>query len=128
METNGADDHEFPAAIAMAPGLLPTDDVLRELGTGLYIGNLWYLNFSDRSACRTTGMTRFGTFWVEDGEIVAPIDVLRFDDTAFHLLGDRLVGLTDTAETILDSSTYEQRSTESLRLPGALVEEMIFTL
>lgn len=128
VDTNGADDHEFPTAIAMAPGSLPTDDVLGELGTGLYIGNLWYLNFSDRSACRTTGMTRFGTFWVEDGEIVAPIEVLRFDDTAFHLLGDRLIGLTDTAETILDPSTYEQRSTESLRLPGALVEEMTFTL
>jgi len=128
VDTNGADDGEYPTAIAMAPGDLPTDDILSELGTGLYVGNLWYLNFSDRSACRTTGMTRFGTFWVEDGEIVAPIDVLRFDDTAFHLLGDRLVGLTDTAETILDSSTYVERSTESLRLPGALVEEMTFTL
>ena len=81
----------------MAPGRPtrpPTCD-RSELGTGLYIGNLWYLNFSDRAACRTTGMTRFGTFWVEGGEIVAPIDVLRFDDTAYHLLGDRLAGLTD---------------------------------
>ena len=126
--TNGAVDWEAPMAISMAPGDLPTDGVLDALGTGLYVGNLWYLNFSDRSACRTTGMTRFGTFWVEGGEIVAPIEVLRFDDTAYHLLGDRLEGLTDTAETILDSSTYEHRSMESLRLPGALVSEMTFTL
>jgi predicted Zn-dependent protease len=126
--TNGAEDYEYPLAIAMAPGQLPTDGVLDALGTGLYVGNLWYLNFSDRAACRTTGMTRFGTFWVEAGEIVAPIEVLRFDDTAYHLLGDRLEGLTDTAETILDSSTYEHRSMESLRLPGALVSEMTFTL
>ncbi len=128
VDTNGAEDHEFPLAIAMAPGDLPSGDVLGELGTGLYIGNLWYLNFSDRAACRTTGMTRFGTFWVENGEIVAPIDVLRFDDTAYHLLGDKLEGLTDKVETILDSSTYEERSMESLRLPGALVGEMTFTL
>ena len=128
VDTNGAVDWEAPMAIAMDPGELPTDGVLDALGTGLYVGNLWYLNFSDRAACRTTGMTRFGTFWVEDGEIVAPIDVLRFDDTAYHLLGDRLEGLTDTAETILDSSTYEHRSMESLRLPGALVSEMTFTL
>ena len=112
----------------MDPGSLPTDGVLDALGTGLYVGNLWYLNFSDRAACRTTGMTRFGTFWVEGGEIVAPIEVLRFDDTAYHLLGDKLEGLTDSAETILDSSTYEHRSMESLRLPGALVSEMTFTL
>ena len=128
VDTNGAEDHEFPVAIAMEPGNLPTDRVLSELGTGLYVGNLWYLNFSDRAACRTTGMTRFGTFWVEGGEIVAPVDVLRFDDTAYHLLGDRLGGLTDQAETILDSSTYEERSMESFRVPGALIEEMTFTL
>lgn len=127
-QTNGAEDWEYPLAVAMDPGSLPTDGVLDALGTGLYVGNLWYLNFSDRSACRTTGMTRFGTFWVEGGEIVAPIEVLRFDDTAYHLLGDKLEGLTDTAETILDSSTYERRSMESLRLPGALVSEMTFTL
>ena len=126
--TNGAEDWEFPLAVAMDPGSLATDGVLGALGTGLYVGNLWYLNFSDRAACRTTGMTRFGTFWVEAGEIVAPIEVLRFDDTAYHLLGDRLEGLTDTAETILDSSTYDHRSMESLRLPGALVSEMTFTL
>ncbi|MEM9467797.1 MAG: metallopeptidase TldD-related protein [Actinomycetota bacterium] len=128
VDTNGAVDWEAPVAIAMEPGELATDGVLDALGTGLYVGNLWYLNFSDRAACRTTGMTRFGTFWVEDGEIVAPIDVLRFDDTAYHLLGDRLEGLTDTAETILDASTYHHRSMDSLRLPGALVSEMTFTL
>lgn len=126
--TNGAEDYEYPLAIAMSPGSLPSDGLLDALGTGLYIGNLWYLNFSDRTACRTTGMTRFGTFWVDKGEIVAPIEVLRFDDSAFNLLGDQLEGLTDTAETILDSSTYEHRSMESLRLPGALVSEMMFTL
>lgn len=128
VETNGAEDYEYPLAVAMAPGALPTEGVLDALGTGLYIGNLWYLNFSDRTACRTTGMTRFGTFWVEGGEIVAPIEVLRFDDTAYNLLGERLEGLADSAETILDSSTYGHRSMESLRLPGALVSEMTFTL
>lgn len=126
--TNGASAEEAPASLAMAPGSLPTAEVVQHLGTGLYVGNLWYLNFSDRSACRTTGMTRFATFWVQDGEIVAPVNVLRFDDTAFHLLGDRLVGLTDTAEVLLDPGSYYRRSTDSATLPGALVEAMAFTL
>ena len=78
------------------------------LGTGLFVGNLWYTNFSDRAACRTTGMTRFATFWIDEGEIVAPVNVLRFDDTAYHLLGDKLEGLTDEAEVLLDASTYER--------------------
>ena len=114
--------------MAVAPGSIPSDAVGEALGTGLYVGNLWYTNFSDRAACRTTGMTRFATFWMEDGDIVAPVNVLRFDDTAYHLLGDRLEGLTDTAEVLLDTATYGERSTDSARLPGALVGAMRFVL
>ena len=125
--TNGAGDYEAPTSIAIDPGTL-SGDSMTALGTGLHIGNLWYLNFSDRANCRTTGMTRFATFWVEDGEIVAPVTALRFDDTAFGLFGDRLVGLTDTSEVLLDPLSYGARSTESARLPGALVEDMRFTL
>lgn len=126
--TNGAAPHEWPEAVAVAGGNLASSDVLGELDTGLYVGNLWYLNFSDRAACRTTGMTRFATFWVEGGEIVAPANVMRFDDTAFALLGANLVGLTTEVETMLDPSTYDRRSSGSYRLPGALVDDMTFTL
>ena len=48
--------------------------LLEELGDGLYINNVWYLNFSDRPACRITGMTRFACFWVEGGEIAYPVN------------------------------------------------------
>jgi predicted Zn-dependent protease len=126
--TNGASPWEQPEALAMAGGALPGDEILGALDTGLYVGNLWYLNFSDRAACRTTGMTRFATFWVENGEIVAPAEVMRFDDTAYNMLGTNLVGLTEEAETILDPSTYESRSTGSYRIPGALIDDLAFTL
>ena len=66
----------------------PRPDALAALDTGLYVGNLWYLNFSDRPACRITGMTRFASFWVEHGRIVAPVNVMRFDDSVFRLLGE----------------------------------------
>ena len=128
VDTNGASEYETPESVSISPGQLGEADVLDELGTGLYIANLWYLNYSDRAACRTTGMTRFATFWVDKGEIVAPVNVMRFDDTAYNMLGANLVGLTETTETILDPSTYHQRSTGSYELPGALIDEMTFTL
>ena len=128
MPTNGAADHEFPESMSVAPGTIPSAAANEALGTGLFVGNLWYINLSDRAACRTTGMTRFATFWIEDGEIVAPVNVLRFDDTAFHLLGDKLEGLTTDAEVILDTGTYLERSTMSSRLPGALIDGMRFVL
>ncbi len=98
------------------------------IGEGIYINNLWYLNFSDRPACRVTGMTRFASFWVEGGKIVRPLNVMRFDESVLKLLGDQLVDLTVEREMILSSSTYGQRSTSSVRLPGAVVRDFQFTL
>ncbi|HTQ00752.1 MAG TPA: metallopeptidase TldD-related protein [Casimicrobiaceae bacterium] len=125
---NGANGAEMPESLAMAGGTLAEDDVLAALDTGLAVGNLHYLNYSDRPACRITGMTRFATFWVENGKVVAPVDVLRFDDTVYRLLGANLEALTTQTEFILDAGTYQSRQLASVRLPGALVKEMAFTL
>jgi predicted Zn-dependent protease len=125
---NGANGAEVPESLTMAGGTLAERDALEALGTGLAIGNLHYLNYSDRPAGRMTGMTRFATFWVENGKVVAPIDVLRFDDTIYRLLGPNLEALTEETELLLDSGTYRSRQLASLRLPGALVGEMAFTL
>jgi predicted Zn-dependent protease len=119
---------EYPEAIEVAAGDLPADDVLATLGTGLYIGNLWYCNWSDRNACRVTGMTRFGTFWVEDGQIAAPLAVMRFDDSLYRLLGDRLEALTRERDLLLSAETYDGRSSDSALLPGALVSGIDLTL
>ncbi len=121
-------ESEYPGALDLAAGELPDKEILKELDTGLYINNLWYLNFSDRNACQLTGMTRFACFWVENGEIQAPVDVMRFDDSIYDLLGTNLLGLTEDRELILDSSSYGQRSNRSIELPGMLVKELRLTL
>lgn len=128
LEANGASGHESPVSLTMAGGTLATADVLSALGTGLYVGHLHYLNYSDRPACRMTGMTRFATFWVEDGSIVAPIDVLRFDDTIYRMLGANLEALTTETDLLLASDTYRERALASMRVPGALLRELNFTL
>jgi predicted Zn-dependent protease len=126
--TNGANGAESPEALSMAGGDLAAGDALAALDTGLAIGNLWYLNFSDRPACRMTGMTRFATFWVENGKIVAPVDVLRFDDTIYRMLGENLEALTAERELLLEANSYGSRALSSVRLPGVLLSGMNFTL
>ena len=125
---NGADGDEAPGSIDMAGGALADADVLGALDTGIYIGNLWYCNFSDRMNCRVTGMTRFASFWVEHGRIVAPLNVMRFDDSLFRVLGERLEALTAVPELLIDNHTYDGRSTGSARLPGALIRDFSLTL
>jgi predicted Zn-dependent protease len=125
---NGASSAESPQSMEMAAGDLPAAQVLSALDTGLYINNLWYLNFSDRAAGRCTGMTRFACFWVEQGKIVAPLDVMRFDDSIYRMLGSQLVALTREREFLLDPSTYGERSSASSHLPGALIDGLMLTL
>lgn len=126
--TNGANAGETPESLELAAGALPEAASLSALDTGLYIGNLWYLNFSDRSACRLTGMTRFASFWVEGGRIRAPLNVMRFDDSIYRILGENLEALTRERDLIPDADTYAERSTVSMRTPGALVRDFALTL
>ena len=73
-------------------------------------------------------MTRFAAFWVEGGEIMAPINPMRFDESLYRMLGDKLIGLTKEREFLFDTGTCFQRSTGSMYLPGALIEDFTFTL
>lgn len=125
---NGACSGEYPLSLRMHGGKLNEQDVLQRLGTGLYIGNLWYGNFSDLPAGRLTGMTRFATFWVEDGQIQAPVNTMRFDDSLFDFLGPQLEALTREPELLLPGGTYGSRQTGSMALPGALLSRFTLTL
>jgi predicted Zn-dependent protease len=126
--TNGANAEEAPESLDLAGGELARADVLKALDRGIYVGNLWYLNFSDRSACRLTGMTRFASFWVEGGVIREPLNVMRFDDTAFRILGSELEDFTRERDLLLQGGTYGARNTASTRAPGALLRDFALTL
>jgi len=128
LETNGAAEDESMASMTLAPGALAAEDAFSALDTGIAIGNLHYLNFSDRRNARVTGMTRFATFWVERGEIVAPVNVMRWDDSLYRMLGTELEALTLEPEWILNSSTYQQRSVQTSRVSGALLRAINLTL
>ncbi|RDV00703.1 TldD/PmbA family protein [Trinickia dinghuensis] len=125
---NGAIAEEATSSLAMNGGDLHAGDVLAALDTGLYVGNLWYVNFSDRMHCRMTGMTRFATFWVENGRIVAPVEAMRFDDSLYRLLGDQLERLDAEPELLLNDSTWGERATGGMKLPGALAKSFELTL
>jgi predicted Zn-dependent protease len=128
LTSNAAGAYESPDALVMSPGNLSDTQALQALGTGISLANLWYLNFSDRQACRLTGMTRFACLWVEDAEPVGPIEAMRFDDSLFEMLGDRLEALGDTLARMPATDTYDGRATGGVAAPGALVSAMRFAL
>ena len=125
---NGATGGEYLRSPEVSPGSLPAADILNALDTGLYVSNLHYLNWSDRPAGRITGMTRYACFWVENGEIVAPIENLRFDESLYRCFGENLMALTDGQEFIPEVSTYERRELGGTWVPGMLIEGFTYTL
>ncbi len=125
---NAADSSEAPRALEILPGTLTKENILKELGTGLYLSNLHYLNWSDRMNARITGMTRYACFWVENGEIVAPIADMRFDESLFDCLGQNLIAVTDFQEVEPEISTYESRAFGGKKIPGMLIKDFKFTL
>ncbi|MEZ5657729.1 MAG: metallopeptidase TldD-related protein [Burkholderiaceae bacterium] len=123
-----ADEGESPHAMIMNAGTLAPDQCLAALGDGLWIENIWYLNYSDRRASRVTGMSRFASFVVEGGRIAAPLAPMRFDDTLIHLFGDGLEAATTQTQVLPDGSTWGARSLDATRCPGILVSDMHFAL
>ena len=130
--SNNADaglwNSEVMRSIEVRAGTLEESDILKELGTGLYLTNLHYINWSDPQAARLTGMTRFACFWVENGEIVGPIQDLRFDDNLYNLFGSELLALTKERNRFANTLTYQKRRLGGMIVPGALLSKMNFTL
>jgi len=128
LEANGATASESLRSPELLPGDLDHDRILAALDTGLYLSNLHYLNWSDRPTGRITGMTRYACFWVEKGEIAAPIENLRFDDSLYQFWGENLIALTNFQEFIPEVGTYGHRDLGGARAPGMLVENFTYTL
>jgi predicted Zn-dependent protease len=128
LTSNYAQEGEGLRAPSVAPGKLVESEILSRLHTGLYLSNLHYLNWSDHPGGRITGMTRYACFWVENGEMICPIENMRFDDTIFRFFGDSLEALTAQVKYLPDTGTYGMRSLGGITTPGALLSDMKFTL
>jgi predicted Zn-dependent protease len=125
---NFAAPEEYPRSLDVATGSLDESKVLQEIGTGFYLSNLHYLNWSDPVSARVTGMTRYACFWVSGGEIAGPIQDMRFDESLYDALGNKLMALGSHGEIDPDTSSYMARGLGGKRVPGALIDQFTFTL
>lgn len=128
LPSNCAEPGEYLRAPTLAPGSLAESEILAALDTGLYVSNLHYLNWSDRPNGCVTGMTRYACFWVENGEMVAPIENMRFDESLYSFLGENLVDLTQDVTFVPEVGTYGCRDLGGIAVPGMLVSQFAYTL
>jgi predicted Zn-dependent protease len=85
----------FPLNTVMSAGTTSRDDLIAGLDRGLLVTRFHYTNPVHPKLAIITGMTRDGTFLVEDGKIVGPVRNLRY--TQSYL--DALAGVTAVSST-----------------------------
>lgn len=65
-----------------------TDELVGEMDKGLLLTRLWYIREVEPRTKTLTGMTRDGTFLVENGEIKKPLKNLRFNQSLLELFSN----------------------------------------
>ncbi len=90
----------YPMHLAMLPGDTPQSELVAGVERGLLVTRFHYTNLVNLMETTITGMTRDGTFWVEDGRVRGAVRNLRFTQSILDALSVvRAVG----AETELAS-------------------------
>ena len=68
----------IPLNMFMAPGDATLDEMIRNTKRGIWVSRFWYTRSVHPLNVIVTGMTRDGTFLIEDGKVVGPVRNLRF--------------------------------------------------
>jgi predicted Zn-dependent protease len=77
---------EAPLNLVMDGGRGTVEDMVRSTPQGLLVTRFWYIREVDPYQKILTGMTRDGTFWIEDGQVRHGVKNLRFNQSVVELL------------------------------------------
>lgn len=75
-------------SIIMEGGNESLEDMIKNTRRGVLVTRLWYIRQLDPQSLMYTGLTRDGTFYIEDGEIKYPIKNFRFNESPIIMLNN----------------------------------------
>jgi predicted Zn-dependent protease len=75
------------------------DELIKGIQRGVLITRMWYLRWLDPQTMLATGLTRDGTFLIENGAIAAPVNNFRFNESPIQMLA-HCDGLTAASVTV----------------------------
>lgn len=77
-----------PGNLIMAGGDKSTADLVRSTERGILVTRTWYIRMVDPQTVLLTGLTRDGTFYIENGEIKYPVKNFRFNESPVIMLNN----------------------------------------
>jgi len=80
----------FAVNLFMEPGTTAKAELLSDIKRGIWVTRFWYVRIVHPKASIITGMTREGTFLIENGRITRPVKDLRFTQSILDALNGTL--------------------------------------
>ena len=72
----------------MEGGTGSTEDLIKNTEKGILVTRFWYIRMVDQQTLLMTGLTRDGTFFIENGKIKFPIKNFRFNESPIIMLNN----------------------------------------
>jgi predicted Zn-dependent protease len=77
-----------PNNMIMAGGTASLDEMIKGTQRGILVTKLWYIREVDPQTLLLTGLTRDGTFFIENGKIKHPVKNFRFNESPVIMLNN----------------------------------------
>ena len=104
----------------LAPGDVSEEEMIKETSRGVYVSRFWYVRTVNQPRMILTGLTRDGTFLIENGEITKPVRNLRFTDSFLDVYkGTQMIGKDQERQTL---ATVPTLKVSKLRFTGVSEE------
>jgi len=84
----GVDAVPFPPNFIMEGGDASLEDLIKSTKKGILVTRLWYIRGVDPQTLLFTGLTRDGTFYIENGKIKHPVKNFRFNESPIIMLNN----------------------------------------
>jgi predicted Zn-dependent protease len=78
----------FPSSVKMQGGPTSMEDMIKSTDRGILVTRLWYLREVDPRTILYTGLTRDGTFLIENGKLTKAVKNFRFNDSPLFMLNN----------------------------------------
>jgi len=78
----------FSRSIVMEGGNQSLEDLIKSTEKGILVTRFWYIRSVDPQTLLLTGLTRDGTFYIENGEIKFPLKNFRFNESPVIMLNN----------------------------------------
>jgi predicted Zn-dependent protease len=110
---------EAASNIVISGGTMSVDDMVKSVEKGVYVTRVWYIRAVDPETVLLTGMTRDGTFLIENGAIAGPIKNFRFN-VSMHELFRNVLAMSRSVRAAGEEGSPEV-------VPAMLVANFNFT-